>query len=96
MLSIVRDVFWVFLKVAVLGLLLAPTATLPNDRLTGVNLLCATAGEPRTNKDTRAKTARRKSLVRQVAGVKLGMVEEWVRQIWRITNSELRIHNLQQ
>jgi hypothetical protein len=96
MLPIVRNVFWVFLKVAVLGWLVAPTATLPNDKLAGVNLLCAMAGEPRKNKDTRAKTARRKSLDRQVAGVKLGMVEEWVRRIWRITNSELRIHNLQQ
>jgi hypothetical protein len=78
MLPIVRDVFWVFLKVAVLGLLVAPTATRPNDKLAGVNLLCATAGEPRTNKDTRAKTARQKSLVQQVAGFKLGIVEEWV------------------
>jgi hypothetical protein len=39
MLLIVRGVFWVFLKVAVLGLLVVPAATLPNDKLTGVNLL---------------------------------------------------------
>lgn len=76
MLLIVTGVFWRFLKVAVLAALVSPTARLPNDKPAGVNLVCAKAGEVRTNKDTRPKTARRKSVVQQVAGFKLEIVEE--------------------
>src|ERR1022692_3079714 len=96
MLLIVSGTFWVFLKVAVFGLLVAPTARLPNGKLAGIKLLCAKPGVVRTNKNTRAKTAWHGGFVQKVAGFKLGTAKEWVGRFWRMTNSELRIYGLQE
>ena len=59
MLLIVTGVFWRFLKVAVLGPLLAPSATLPKDKLAGVNLVCANPGKQRTSSDAAVRSARK-------------------------------------
>jgi hypothetical protein len=63
MLLIVRGTVWLFLKVAVFGPLVSPTTWLPNDKVEGVKLACAKAGETKTRRDRRAKTAPQRSFV---------------------------------
>jgi hypothetical protein len=55
--SMVMGVFWEFLNVAVWDELVSPTARLPNDKLTGVNLVCEKTGKGGRMKAKRAKIA---------------------------------------
>ena len=63
MVLIVTAVFCAFLKIAVLGLLVAPTARLPNERLAGVSLVCAKAEEPAAARNERDTTVLQSSFV---------------------------------
>ena len=64
MLLIARGTVWVFLRVAVFGLLFWPTAAMPNAKVEGAKLVWAKASEPRRRRDKRDQTAPRKSFGR--------------------------------